>query len=366
MLNGRKAPQSDDPYYPVAFADTILECFALKVVVDREKTGLQENEHMKIRENMVIAGRYQISAYIGQAAFSKTFAAVELETGYKVCLKMITNKKDYVDQSIDEIKVLRYLAANGDLQDNKIVTLVDYFYFREHLFLVFELLHCNLYELIEKQVKQRTVSLFNDYAVAKIAKQMLIALDFMHSNRVMHCDVKPENIMLSDVESFEIKLIDLGSAAFEFDNVGFYVQSRAYRAPEVILGCEFDSKVDIWSLGCVLYEIYTGNVLFLNSGVTSLLARMMGILGPIPDWMFKKGKKVNEMFTEEKLLFTQSKEGNDKSAILVPKKTTLKKRLKTKNEQLLDFLSRLLIIDPNVRISAKEALEHAFVRDISL
>ena len=84
-----------------------------------------------------------------------------------------------------------------------------------------------------------------------------------------------------------------------------YVQSRSYRAPEVILGCKYDYKIDIWSLGCIIGELYTGNVLFQNDTVQGLLARVVGIMGPFPDDMLKTGRLVDNFFTKEKLLYQE-------------------------------------------------------------
>lgn len=76
----------------------------------------------------------------------------------------------------------------------------------------------------------------------------------------MHCDLKPENVLIKSYSRCEIKVIDLGSSCFITDNLCLYVQSRSYRAPEVILGHPYDQKIDIWSLGCILAELYTGEV----------------------------------------------------------------------------------------------------------
>ena len=73
-------------------------------------------------------------------------------------------------------------------------------------------------------------------------------------------DLKPENILVKSYNRWEVKVIDLGSSCFETDHLCSYVQSRSYRAPEVILGLPYDKKIDIWSLGCILAELCTGNV----------------------------------------------------------------------------------------------------------
>lgn len=93
-----------------------------------------------------------------------------------------------------------------------------------------------------------------------IAIQCLESLQFLHGLGLIHCDLKPENILVKSYSRCEIKVIDLGSSCFETDHLCSYVQSRSYRAPEVILGLPYDKKIDIWSLGCILAELCTGNV----------------------------------------------------------------------------------------------------------
>lgn len=92
--------------------------------------------------------------------------------------------------------------------------------------------------------------------------QILKALVFLESHNIIHCDLKPENIMLIDKAAHSLKLVDYGSGCFRSEQVYTYVQSRFYRAPEVILRIPYSERVDIWSLGCILAELYTGEPLF--------------------------------------------------------------------------------------------------------
>jgi dual specificity tyrosine-phosphorylation-regulated kinase 2/3/4 len=92
--------------------------------------------------------------------------------------------------------------------------------------------------------------------------QVLRSLAFLHGLDLIHCDLKPENIMIADFELPKIKIIDLGSSCFKHDRLATYVQSRSYRAPEVILKAGYDGKIDVLSLGAILVELLTGNVLF--------------------------------------------------------------------------------------------------------
>ena len=93
-----------------------------------------------------------------------------------------------------------------------------------------------------------------------IARQVLKALKFMHSLGLIHCDLKPENILIKSYSRCLVKVIDIGSSCFVSDSLCSYVQSRSYRAPEVILGLPYGPKIDIWSLGCILAELCSGQV----------------------------------------------------------------------------------------------------------
>ena len=97
-------------------------------------------------------------------------------------------------------------------------------------------------------------------SVQSITIQCLEALQFLHGLGLIHCDLKPENILVKSYSRCEVKVIDLGSSCFETDHLCSYVQSRSYRAPEVILRLPYDKKIDVWSLGCILAELCTGNV----------------------------------------------------------------------------------------------------------
>ena len=153
-----------------------------------------------------------------------------------MCLKIIENNKDYVDQSIDEIKLLKYINANGDPDEKNVLKLYDYFYFKEHLFLVTEILKDNLYEFYKFINENNYENYFNLKNLKSISKQILIALDYIHGLKLIHCDLKPENILIKSIKNTEVKVIDFGSSCFIHDHLSSYVQSRSYRAPEVILG----------------------------------------------------------------------------------------------------------------------------------
>jgi serine/threonine protein kinase len=88
---------------------------------------------------------------------------------------------------------------------------------------------------------------------------------------LIHCDLKPENVLIRSYSRCEVKIIDFGSSCFVTDHLTSYVQSRSYRAPEVILGLPYDQQIDMWSLGCIIAELWTGRVLFQNDSLATLL-----------------------------------------------------------------------------------------------
>mmetsp|Transcript_22308 Transcript_22308/g.19173 ORF Transcript_22308/g.19173 Transcript_22308/m.19173 type:complete len:183 (-) Transcript_22308:521-1069(-) len=182
-------------------------------------------------------------------------------------MKVIENNKDYYDQSIDEIKLLKFINFNGDVDDKNVLRFHDYFYHKEHLFIVTELLKENLYEWYKLTRDNDPENYYTIPRLQRITRQVLTALDYLHGLHLIHCDLKPENILMKDYENADVKVIDFGSSCFIHDHLSSYVQSRSYRAPEVIIGCKYDYKIDMWSLGCILAELFTGNVLFQNDTV---------------------------------------------------------------------------------------------------
>ena len=166
----------------------------------------------------------------------------------------------------------------------------DYFYHREHLFIVTELLRANLYEFQRYNLESGEEPYFTLSALKKISRQLLTSLEYLHSLDLIHCDLKPENILIKSYSRCEVKVIDFGSSCYVTDHLSSYVQSRYYRAPEVILGAPYDTKVDMWSLGCILAELYSGEVLLHNDSLASLLARCVGIFGPFDPRLLRRGR----------------------------------------------------------------------------
>ncbi len=135
--------------------------------------------------------------------------------------------------------------------------------YRNHQCLVFEMLSLNLYELL-KNTHFVGVSL---QLIRKFAKQILKSLQFLARPDVdvIHCDLKPENILLRHPKRSGVKVIDFGSSCRSHRRMYPYIQSRFYRSPEVLLGLPYTVAIDMWSLGCILFEMHTGEPLFSGS-----------------------------------------------------------------------------------------------------
>ena len=124
-----------------------LESFSLCVIYNPRRNVLEESVNFRIEADAVIAGSYLIVDYLGSGVFSRAVQCVELATGRMVCIKIIRNNKDFFDQSLGEIKLLRRLNAADPTDQHHVLRMYDYFYHKEHLFIVCELLRDNLYEL---------------------------------------------------------------------------------------------------------------------------------------------------------------------------------------------------------------------------
>lgn len=215
----------------------------------------------------------------------------------------------------------------------------------------------NLYELI----KNNSFRGFSLKVVRRFTKQLLSSLLLLKQHKVIHCDLKPENILLAHPLHSEIKVIDFGSSCFENEKVYTYIQSRFYRSPEVILGMTYGMPIDMWSVGCILAELFTGVPIFPGENEQEQLACIMEVFGPPEKHLIEKSSRKKLFFDSMgKPRLTVSSKGRRRR----PSSKSLQGVLKSDDEAFNDFIARCLRWDPDRRLKPEEAVRHEFITGI--
>ncbi|SCV01808.1 LAMI_0G13872g1_1 [Lachancea mirantina] len=244
---------------------------------------LYVNDVLGIEQNR----KYLVLDILGQGTFGQVVKCQNLITKEIVAVKVVKSKSEYLNQSITEAKILELLNNKIDpMNQHHFLRLHETFVHRNHLCLVFELLSNNLYELLKQnQFHGLSISLIRTFS-----RQLLDSLGVLKDNKIIHCDLKPENILLVSLDRPELKVIDFGSACEETRTVYTYIQSRFYRAPEVILGIPYSAGIDMWSFGCIIVELFLGIPIFPGSSEFNQITRIVDTLGLPPTWMLDMGK----------------------------------------------------------------------------
>ncbi|KAH8414967.1 hypothetical protein KR009_005092 [Drosophila setifemur] len=319
-----------------------------------------------------VAYRYEMLKIIGKGSFGQVIKAYDHKTHDHVALKIVRNEKRFHRQAQEEIRILHHLRRQDKYNTMNIIHMFDYFTFRNHTCITFELLSINLYELIKKNGFKG----FSLQLVRKFAHSLLQCLDALYRNDIIHCDMKPENVLLKQQGRSGIKVIDFGSSCFENQRIYTYIQSRFYRAPEVILGAKYGRAIDMWSLGCILAELLSGHALFPGENESDQLACIIEVLG-MPNKNILANSKRSKSFFSPKgypryctvrtmsdgmvvLIGGQSRRGKPRGP---PCSKSLSKALDgCKDPLFLNFIRGCLEWDADKRLTPSDALKHPWLR----
>ncbi|KAM0743523.1 hypothetical protein ACQRIT_001782 [Beauveria bassiana] len=332
---------------------------ARKVVGDLQASAPNFGYDDERGDYTIIAGdhlayRYEIVDVLGKGSFGQVLRCIDHKLGKLVAIKIIRNKKRFHQQALVEVNILQKLREWDPQDKHSMVTFTQSFYFRGHLCISTELLDMNLYEFI----KAHSFRGFSLTIIRRFTKQILSSLILLKQRKIIHCDLKPENILLKHPMRPDLKVIDFGSSCFENEKVYTYIQSRFYRSPEVILGMTYGLPIDMWSVGCILAELYTGVPIFPGENEQEQLACIMEVFGPPEKHLIEKSTRKKLFFDSMgKPRLTVSSKGRRRR----PSSKTLQQALKCDDEAFVDFLARCLRWDPDRRLKPEDAVCHEFI-----
>nr|XP_012227257.1 PREDICTED: homeodomain-interacting protein kinase 2 isoform X5 [Linepithema humile] len=334
-----------------------------------------------------MTNQYEVLEFLGRGTFGQVVKCWKKGTNEIVAIKILKNHPSYARQGQIEVSILSRLSQENADEFN-FVRAYECFQHKSHTCLVFEMLEQNLYDFL----KQNKFSPLPLKYIRPILQQVLTALLKLKQLGLIHADLKPENIMLVDPmrQPYRVKVIDFGSASHVSKAVcNTYLQSRYYRAPEIILGLPYCEAIDMWSLGCVVAELFLGWPLYPGSSEYDQIRYISQTQGLPTEHMLNNASKTTKFFyrdmdstypfwrlktPEEHEAETgiKSKEArkyifnclDDIGQVNVPTDLDSGQLLpeKADRREFIDLLKRMLTMDQvERRITPGEALNHVFV-----
>lgn len=326
----------------------------------------------------IIADRYRVLSEVGVGTFGRVLECLDFERSRwnrnherrekdEYCaIKIVRKVQRYYESALIEAKIVRDVNRREGRGRTHCAILHDAFTFQGHYCMVFESLGPSLYDFLKRHNYQPfPMVCVNDFTV-----QLLETMEFLHSFRLIHTDLKLENILLMNdreipfdrhtkvPERTKIKLIDFGGACYDDSKKSTVINTRQYRAPEVILATGWSMPSDMWSLGCILAELYQGELLFPTHSNVEHLALMEHTIGPFPRRMIKNGNDLakeafdaNGKHRMERVLASENEAFVRKS----PSLETIVRR--SEDRWFLRLLRRILVLDPKERATAHECLK---------
>ncbi|CAL1716783.1 unnamed protein product [Somion occarium] len=343
----------------------------------------KEGHYIIVPDDMIY--KHRTVRLLGQGTFGKVVEALDTETNKRVAIKIIRAIPKYRDASKIEVRVLQKLKERDPTNRHKCIHLLHWFDHRNHICLVSELLGMCVYDFL----KENDFAPFPRHHIQSFARQLLGSVAFLHELHLIHTDLKPENILLVNngykyvsipipgkrgnpvkmkriLDDTDIRLIDFGSATFEEEYHSSVVSTRHYRAPEIILGLGWSYPCDVFSLGCILVEFYTGVALFQTHDNLEHLAMMEQVMGKMPERFARAGARSKpEYFKEGSKLDWPKPKATRQSRKEVRACRSLSDIIPPTdniNRQFYDLVKKLLTFDPAQRTTVKDALQHPYFK----
>eukprot|EP00802_Teleaulax_amphioxeia_P005253 Tamp_05257.p1 GENE.Tamp_05257~~Tamp_05257.p1 ORF type:complete len:538 (-),score=100.26 Tamp_05257:1413-2891(-) len=320
--------------------------------------------------------RYKILKVIGEGTFGKVTQCWDRTEKKYVAIKIIKSIPKYREAAKVEIEILKDIERRDKMRASGCITMLESFDFRNHFCLVFDLLGMSMYDFL----RQNSYRAFSLREVQIFGRQLLRTVAFLHKMKLIHTDLKLENILLvnSDwqyhrhpihgrsrvVKCKDLVVIDLGSATYETDHHASIVSTRHYRAPEVVLGLGWTYPCDLWSVGCILLELFTGEATFQTHDNLEHLAMMERIFGKLPRSMTTRAdRRTVGRFLSERGDLRWPEDATTDSQRAVERMRPLEEMFdmaRQDHREFHDLCKKLLSFEPNSRVTAAKAVEHEF------
>ncbi|XP_051736149.1 homeodomain-interacting protein kinase 1 isoform X2 [Ctenopharyngodon idella] len=332
-----------------------------------------------------VSNSYEVLEFLGRGTFGQVAKCWKRGTNEIVAIKILKNHPSYARQGQIEVSILSRLSTENADEFN-FVRSYECFQHKNHTCLVFEMLEQNLYDFL----KHSKFSPLLLKCIRPVLQQVSTALMKLKSLGLIHADLKPENIMLVDPirQPYRVKVIDFGSASHVSKAVcSTYLQSRYYRAPEIILGLPFCEAIDMWSLGCVIAELFLGWPLYPGASEYDQIRYISQTQGLPAEYLLSAGTKTSRFFhrgpdssyplwrlktpAEHEAEFgIKSKEArkyifNCLDDMMQVNMTNLEGTdvlaEKADRREFIDLLKKMLTLDADKRITPTKTLNHPFV-----
>lgn len=304
---------------------------------DRNK--YDENNYLHIQPEDSIDYRYEIIKRIGKGAFGKVYEAYDHKRNIPVALKCIRNERRFHKQVQLEVKFYQLMMNEEKMYSAHVIPMYKWFISYGDYFLIFELFGQDMYSYYKNNI-------IGNKDLQSFSLQIASGLEFIHSYGIIHMDLKPENILIKDKQ---LKIIDLGSSFMEEPNImKDYVQSRYYRAPEVVFNTGLKKSMDIWSYGCIIYELAEGTPLIPAKSQSELVVYYTYIMDYPPTYMKK-------LYENDKYLLSKRQLKNGKT--LIPKAFEWNHQ-NISLKQLINY--GCLQWDPSKRLTSSEIIKHPY------